>query len=124
MNRTLILGIAMFLAVVGIALLGGEKVAVAGHGCCCGGGCCGGGECCGGGCCGGGHCHCHGLFHHHHRCCCGGDCCGGGGCCGGEAPSCGGEKAAPAPAPAPPAPMTSIQSDRAPFAFSHVSYRR
>jgi len=121
MNRTLILGIAMFLAVVGIALLGGEKVAVAGHGCCCGGDCC----CGGGGCCGG--CHCHGLFHHRHRCCCGGDCCGGGCCggapsCGGEAPSCGGEKAAPAPAP--PAPMTSIQSDRAPFAFSHVSYRR
>ena len=34
MNRTLILGIAMFLAIVGIALVGGEKVAVAGHGCC------------------------------------------------------------------------------------------
>jgi hypothetical protein len=93
MNRTLILGIAMLLAIVGIALVGGEKVAVAGHGC--------------------------------HGCCCGGDCCGGGGCCGGAAPSCGGEAApAPAAAPAPPAPMTSIHSDRAPFAFSHVSYRR
>ena len=41
MNRTLMSGIAMFIAVVGIALLGGEKQAVAGHGCdgarkCCG----------------------------------------------------------------------------------------
>src|SRR6185369_16267568 len=67
MNRILILGIAMFIAIVGIALVGGEKVAVAGHGChgcCCGGDCCGGGgECCGG-------CHCHG--HRRHRChgCC------------------------------------------------------
>ncbi len=29
MNRTLVLGIAIFFAVVGIALLGGEKTAVA-----------------------------------------------------------------------------------------------
>ncbi len=117
MNRILILGIAMFLAIVGIALVGGEKVAVAGHGCCC---CCGG-SCCGGGCCCGHH-------HHHHRhhaaaaaviaaavetaavav----------------EAPSCGGEKSDKSAAPAPPAPMTSIHSDRAPYAFSHVSFVR
>ena len=120
MNRTLILGIAMFLAIVGIALVGGEKVAVAGHGChCC---CCGG--CCGGCCCGG--CHCHGD--HRHRCCCGGDaavveiaaavargCCGG----SGEAAPAHEDKAPPAPAG-----MTKLNSDRAPFAFSKVSYRR
>ena len=33
MNRTLALGIAIFLAVVGIALMGGQSQAVAGHGC-------------------------------------------------------------------------------------------
>jgi hypothetical protein len=33
MNRTVLLGIAIFFAVVGIALLGGEQQAVAGHGC-------------------------------------------------------------------------------------------
>src|ERR1044071_8962832 len=96
MNRILILGVAMFIAIVGIALVGGEKVAVAGHGC---HGCCCGGDCCGGG-------------------CCGGDCC----CCGGEAaPAAGSDKGS---APPPPAPMTSIKSDRAPFAFSSVSFRR
>ena len=47
MNRVLCFGIAIFFAVVGIALVGGEKnVAVAGHGChgCsgCDGGCDGG----------------------------------------------------------------------------------
>ena len=36
MNRALVFGIAIFLAVVGIAMLGGEKTAFAGHG---GGGC-------------------------------------------------------------------------------------
>lgn len=120
MNRILILGIAMFLAIVGIALVGGEKVAVAGHGhcCCCGGGCCGGGCCCGGDCC----CGHHHRHHRHHCCCCGGNCCGGN-CCGGSAPSCGGEGEKSA-APAPPAPMTSIQSDRSPVAFSHVSFVR
>ena len=33
MNRTLIFGIVAFLAIVGITLTGGEKQAVAGHGC-------------------------------------------------------------------------------------------
>ena len=33
MNRMFVIGIAAFVAVVGIALVGGEKVAVAGHGC-------------------------------------------------------------------------------------------
>ena len=35
MNRTLVFGIAIFLAVVGIAMIGGEKQAIAGHGCSC-----------------------------------------------------------------------------------------
>ena len=34
MNRTLLLGIAVFLAIVGMSLYGGESTAVAGHGCC------------------------------------------------------------------------------------------
>jgi len=33
MNRVLVFGIAIFFAVVGIALLGGDSKAVAGHGC-------------------------------------------------------------------------------------------
>ena len=33
MNRALILGIALFLAIVGLALVSAEKTAVAGHGC-------------------------------------------------------------------------------------------
>ena len=34
MNRTLVFGLAMFFAIVGIALIGGSNQAVAGHGCC------------------------------------------------------------------------------------------
>lgn len=58
MNRALIFGIAIFFAVVGIALLGADNSAVAGHGC---NGCngCSGYDC--GGCHGG--CHGGGLFH-------------------------------------------------------------
>ncbi len=33
MNRVFVFGVAVFFAIVGIALLGGEKQAVAGHGC-------------------------------------------------------------------------------------------
>lgn len=118
MNRTLALGIAIFFAVVALALVGSEKSASAGlfrhHGCC-GGDCGGAPECNGGGdCaasdCGGCHskrcfgkhrCHgrkrCHGLFRKH-RC----HGCNGGGCNGG---GCGGAAPAEAPAePAPPAP--------------------
>jgi hypothetical protein len=47
MNRVIVFGIAVFFAVVGIALLGGEKQAVAGHGC---NGCHGAVACDGGGC--------------------------------------------------------------------------
>lgn len=66
MNRTLVLGIAILLAVVGLALMGGEKQAVAGHGCHGGGGhgCHGVSDCHGGGavdaC--NGRSRCHGLF--------------------------------------------------------------
>ena len=104
MNRTLILGIAIFFAVVGIALLGGDSKAVAGHGCHgCNGGCAG---ICAGGCAGyaGDCCGCHGgrrhrLFggHHRRRGCCG--CDGGVDHC---APACPPSCACPAPACAAP----------------------
>lgn len=54
MNRVLVFGIAIFFAIVGVALVGGENQAVAGHGChgcscdCDGDDSCGGDECCGG----------------------------------------------------------------------------
>jgi hypothetical protein len=52
MNRVLLFGIVLFLAVVGIALIGGEKTVIAGHGCHgCDGGCYGDDGCygdCGG----------------------------------------------------------------------------
>lgn len=73
MNRALLFGIAMFFAVVGIALVGGEKsVAVAGHGCHGCSGCDGG---CDGGCsaaCGGRR----GLLGGRRNKCCGEPCCG------------------------------------------------
>jgi len=111
MNRIVVFGLALFFALVGIALVGGENKASAfifgGGGC---GGC--------SGMCGGGGCHHrhHGGCHaRHHRChgrcnggCMGGGCMGGGGCCGGGGGGCcgGGYAAAPvmekqAPAPAP-----------------------
>src|SRR5262245_43418673 len=99
MNRIVVFGLALFFALVGIALVGGEKKASAfifgrlGGG---GGYSCGGCNGCGGGCHGGcnGGCHrrqrCNGGCHArrcHGRCnggCNGGGCCGGGGgCCGG-----------------------------------------
>jgi len=146
MNRALIFGIAIFFAVVGIALIGGEsKTAVAGHGCngaaCDGGGCDGAvDDCCG----------CHGrrkLFGHRRNrrgcdgapsCCgeapvCAPAACAAPACppsCAGVAPSCppscGGEFPQGAPAPAgnaapPPAPMgASAKSIRTPM----VSFRR
>lgn len=154
MNRTLIFGIATFFALVGIALLGGENKAVAGHGC---HGCDGGG-CDGGGCHGGGlfdhGCHgCHGgllsgLFDHG----CHGGCHGGGllsglfgchgdyGChggCHGDDYGCHGGHDAGAPVegdvgappaedvpPAPDAPVAPEASRRAPFGFRQVSFAR
>lgn len=154
MNRLFALGVAVFFAIVGIALMGGENQAVAGHGC---HGCdCAGVSCDGG--CGGHHaCHgCHGRRHHrchgchgchgrrHHRChgnsCCGpvADCCGAPACCE-PAPVCGCEGApveyAPMEAPAAPveaapeappaAPAADAASfERAPMVFRQVSFRR
>ncbi len=93
MNRTLMFGIAVFFAVLGIALMGGENQAVAGHGChggLFGGRCHGGGLFAGHGCRGNG-----GLFARRCRgggADCGGavvtDCGGGPGCAG--AVDCGG----------------------------------
>ena len=107
MNRTLILGIASFIAVVGIALVGGEKTAVAARGC---NGCsCGGAEDCGGG--------CHARKHRSRGCHarCNGDCKGGcharkhrrcHGCNGGCNGGCDGGAAPAAPEAAPAAPGT------------------
>lgn len=89
MNRALVLGIAIFFAIVGLALLGGETSALAGHcgcdcaaACHCDGGCaadCGGCHACDNGChgrrCGGllsrlrNRCHgCHGCHGCHAAC--------------------------------------------------------
>ena len=85
MNRIVVLGVAIFLALVGIALVGGEQTAEAGLfnrgggcGCACdGGGChgrrrchgrcdgCHGGDCCASKCDG---CSCNGSCHGRHRC--------------------------------------------------------
>jgi hypothetical protein len=113
MNRIVVFGIAMFFALVGIALVGGENKASAFFGHRCGGCSCNG--CHGGGCHGGCHSRCHGGCHSrchgcHSRCHgrCHGGCCNGGGCCGGyeskeagpvQAPA-SPEKQAPAQAPA------------------------
>ena len=111
MNRALIFCIAIFFAVVGIALLGADNAAVAGHGCCgCHGGC-GGYDCCGQSACG----------------CCGYEapapacgCCGNGGGYGnGHAPS-----DAPGAEPAPPSAPAPAAYRRAPAGFRVVSFRR
>ncbi|HEX5444430.1 MAG TPA: hypothetical protein VFW87_11395 [Pirellulales bacterium] len=132
MNRALVFGIAIFFAVVGIALMGGDNKVLAGHGHGGGGGCmgcdgyaCGGAPACAGpaDCCApcGGRRH-HGHRRHHQRRnnCCGNPCCGpvAPACCGygggygapaggmgpgGQGPA--GPEAAPPAAPeAPPAP--------------------
>ena len=98
MNRIVVFGLALFFALVGIALVGSESKALAfgGHRC---NGC----NSCNG--CNGCHSRCHGGCHSrcHSRCHgrCHGRCNGcNGGCCGGgyvQAP----EKQAPAPAQAP-----------------------
>lgn len=149
MNRVLIFGVAIFFAVVGIALMGGESKAVAG-GC---GGCyaeascdseCGGGHCCGlfarwkark-------HHRCGGLFGHKKHGCCAPEptccepapapsCCepAPAPCCE-PAPTCGGAPVEAAPAapaaegeatpPPAPAPSASLK----PYGFRQVSFRR
>ena len=89
MNRFVCFGVAIFFAVVGIALLGGEEKANAGlfrgNGC---GGCagdCGGVADCGG------RDRCCGLFGH--KCRCSGDCGGKADCCGAVVDDCCGRKA-------------------------------
>lgn len=81
MNRFVVFGIAMFFAIVGIALLGADNKADAGQRCCgCAGASCAG---CDGGCygCAGG---CGGLFARKRCCGCAGynACCGPKACCG------------------------------------------
>jgi len=99
MNRIVILGLAVFFAIVGIALIGGDSKAMAfGHrGCCNGCNGCHGGHGCHSRCHGGCHSRCHGRCHGG----CNGYSCNGGGCCGGggyvQAP----EKQAPMPAQVP-----------------------
>src|SRR5947208_153544 len=87
MNRIVVFGVAIFFALVGIALVGGESKASAfifgGGGCGCNGGGChhrGHGRCNGGGCHARHHARCHGRCHGR---CGGGGGCNGGGCCGG-----------------------------------------
>jgi hypothetical protein len=122
MNRIVVFGLALFFALVGIALVGGEKKASAfifgrlGGGGYAAGGCDGGCGGCHGGCNGG--CHhrnrCHGGCHARNRChgrchgrCnggCNGGCHGGGGCCGGgyvQAPMMAPEKQVPPSVQAP-----------------------
>ncbi|HUY88024.1 MAG TPA: hypothetical protein VMV10_04785 [Pirellulales bacterium] len=133
MNRALLFGIAIFFAVVGIALMGGENKVMAGHGCngCACAGCagcdCGGGApaCCGqvNDCCG-----CRGRRHHrHHRRnrCCGNPCCGPVECCGAAPACCGCGGAAPAEVtpPAPEAPAAPAASLKRGFGFRTVSFR-
>lgn len=123
MNRVVLLGVAVFLAVVGIALLGGANSALAGHGCC---GCCGGCNGCYGGCCGG----CNGGYGG----CCGG--CHGGYDCGGCHGGCGGYAyngnaqggsyaMRSAPQKSAPAPVVAQRTyRRVPVGYRRISFRR
>ena len=116
MNRALVFGITLFLAVVGFALLstGTGSTAQAGH-------CCGSCHGCGGGCHGG-------LFHHHHGCCgCHGAATYG---CSGSAegdhvgpPPPNGKKPAPPPPP-PPGGDGKSKAELAPLGFRTVSFQR
>jgi len=93
MNRIVVLGLAVFFAIVGIALVGGDSKAMAfGHHKCCSCNSCNS--------CNGCHSRCHGC-HHRHRChgCCSSNC--NGGCCGGGGYAAPAEKQAPMPAQAP-----------------------
>lgn len=122
MNRALIFGIAIFCALVGLALLGTDNTAMAGHGCCgCHGGC--------GGCNGNSHgcCGCHGYQEPVACGCCGESYSNGHGNGHGGAPAdAPGAEPPPALIPmggAPPAPAPSAYR-RAPAGFRTVSFRR
>jgi hypothetical protein len=114
MNRALIFCIAIFFAVVGLALMGADNAAVAGHGCCgCHGGC---GGCYGHDCCG-----CHGYSHCEPVAC---GCCGNGYSNGYGAPADAPAAEAAPPAPAAPAAPAPSAYRRAPAGFRTVSFRR
>ncbi|MCE9546815.1 MAG: hypothetical protein K8T25_15150 [Planctomycetia bacterium] len=125
MNRTLLFGIALFFAVVGLALVGTQSTAVAGHGChkCCSAAAasCSGDAAgdCSASCC---HKHhkrcCHERHHRCHKCCSGGDCSAAADC------GCGGEPAKEAPKDAKEAPKSTSVEDGAPLAFHAVSFVR
>ena len=126
MNRVVIVGIAMFLAIVGLALLGGENAAQAGHGC---HGCAGVVGCDGGY---GGH-GCHGLLKGHglRGGCCGVHaapvtCCGAGAADGGVMYDEGTviEDGGSATDDVPEAPPEAASLERAPTAFRTISFRR
>ncbi|MBW3600891.1 MAG: hypothetical protein KY475_26945 [Planctomycetes bacterium] len=153
MNRTVLLGIAIFIAVLGIALVGGEDKAVAGQRCNCYCDCACAGCDCAAAChgrqgllarlrarrhaCHGCHSACHCDAYACHGCHAYSHCCGyvpacHGGCHGGYegAPYDGG---APVEAPPPdggdagegtPAPPPAAALDRAPVAYRQVSFRR
>ena len=116
MNRVVIVGIAMFVAIVGLTLLSGENEAQAGHGC---HGCHGDHDCHG----------CFGLFKGCHGIAAG--CCGAPvGCCGDadggavhdeDTVTEDGEDAAD---DVPEAPPEAASLDRAPTAFRTISFRR
>ncbi len=102
MNRALIFGIALFLAVVGIALMTVDTTAEAGHRCRCK---CSQNDCCAPSCCA-------------PSCCAPANCCPTAcppACCG----CAGGVHAAPAPAPA-----AAAVPARAQFGFRTVSFQR
>ena len=144
MNRFVVFGVAMFFAIVGIALLGADNKADAGQRCCgcagascdgCDGGCggCGGSfarRCCGPkDCCGRApkHCGgCGGLFARMRRCCgCDGapvSCCG---CAGGGTMDTGEATGGDVPPPPPEAaPEAASTIERSPMVFRSVSFRR
>lgn len=119
MNRTLMFGIAIFLAVVGFALLGGQDSAVQAGGCHgCSGGCWG----CSGGCSGG--CYgCHGGWGCHG---CSGGCHGGRGCHGCSGGCSGGAVDSPSagvPYRAARA-ESAVKAEQKPLGFRSVSFSR
>ena len=142
MNRTLLLGIAVFLAIVGMSLYGGESTAVAGHGCCscdCSCSCdachCSAGYACHGGCYAGGGCHvsyvymdagCYAGYGYCDSPCsivswkCSGAC----GCWYGGPMVYHYPPAAPVDAATTMPPMSTQKLERKPFGFRQVSFRR
>lgn len=139
MNRIFGLGIAIFFAIVGISLVGGEREATAALGC---NGCSEAPACCGvKDCCGlfglkcRPKCHCGGLFQHRNKCCglfglkckcsCSApSCCEPEPtCCAPEPTCCAPEPSCAAPEAAPAAPAEASPSDEAPAPPAEASIR-